>query len=419
MTEKAMHKVGYRFCPTMLRRRNSVSTLVLLFMIALFGSPIAEAQTFTVLHNFGVGTDGAYPRGALLLDGSGNLYGTTSGGGTAKLGTLFEIDRSGKETILYSFKGGTDGSSPASGLITDHKGHLYGTTYTGGNPNCDAAFGGCGTVFKFDLRSGQETVLYSFAGSPDGKNPLGGLVMDASGNLYGTTFQGGALNCITAQEGCGVVFKLDSQGNETVLYTFLGAPDSANPTTSLTLDAQGDMYGTTDSGGDLNCSPNYGGCGTVFKLSQGHNRVLHRFAGYPTDGETPESPVIVDGLGNVYGSTSVGGSEFDGTLFRISAGGMEHVYSFTGSFTANEPIGPMLRDNHGNVYGASLGGGFYLCGTIFEISSSGRDTSLHDFECTDGTYPMSGLIRDSAGNVYGTTYFGGSANAGVVFKLSR
>jgi uncharacterized repeat protein (TIGR03803 family) len=261
-------------------------------------------------------------------------------------------------------------------------------------------------------------VLYSFAGSPDGMTPLGGLVMDTSGNLYGTTYQGGDLNCITSQEGCGVVFKLDSQGNETVLYTFLGAPDSANPKTTLTLDAQGDVYGTTQFGGDLTCSLNNGGCGTVFKLSLGHNSVLHSFAGYP-DGEDPESPVIVDGLGNVYGSTSEGGSEVNGTLFRISAGGTERFYNFTGSFTASGPMGPMIRDTHNNLYGASIGGGWSGGGTIFEISSSGSQSRLHVFKGSDGQYPMSGLIRDSAGNFYGTTYLGGSSNAGVVFKLSR
>jgi uncharacterized repeat protein (TIGR03803 family) len=170
---------------------------------------------------------------------------------------VFKLDTTGTETVLYSFTGGNDGQDPEAGLIMDATGNLYGTTAYGGGTGCGGF--GCGVVFKLDT-TGAETVLYSFSGGNDGQDSEAGLIMDATGNLYGTTNSGGAFNF-------GVVFKLDTTGTETVLYSFTGGADGATPEGSLISDSSGALYGTTQNGGDSNCKSQYGfGCGVVFKL---------------------------------------------------------------------------------------------------------------------------------------------------------
>ncbi|PYV61597.1 MAG: hypothetical protein DMG97_42650 [Acidobacteria bacterium] len=206
------------------------------------------------------------------MDKSGSLYGTTTEGGkencvpsgmAISCGTVFRLDTTGKETVLYSFTGAPDGANPFAGLTMDKEGNLYGTTTEGGAENC-AFFGeiiSCGTLFKVDT-TGKETVLYTFTGFADGANPYAGLIMGKQGNLYGTTAYGGTSNCpgIVGFNGCGTVFKLDTSENETVLHSFTGAPDGANPFAGLIMDKDGNLYGTTSGGGRL-------GYGTVFKLA--------------------------------------------------------------------------------------------------------------------------------------------------------
>jgi len=237
------------------------------------------SSNLTVLHNF-TGSDGANPQAGLVMDKAGNLYGTTvfggqpGGGGS---GTVFKLDTSLNLTVLHSFTPGSDGQEPYAGLIMDAAGNLYGTTRAGGSStssNCQGtALGGCGTVFKLDT-SGNETVLYSFKGGDDGAVPYAGLVMDALGNLYGTTNQGGSGPCTGANAvliGCGTVFKLDTSGNETVLHSFTGGSGGAFPRNDgrLVMDAAGNLYGTTAQGGSGPCGNlgGLGGCGTVFKLT--------------------------------------------------------------------------------------------------------------------------------------------------------
>ena len=202
-----------------------------------------------VLYNFGGIPDGANPCAGLIMDAKGNLYGTTENGGGVGLGVVFKVSSKGKETVLYSFPGGTDGGNPCAGLIMDAKGNLYGTTSAGGASSW-------GVVFKLapsGNRGWKETVLYSFTGGTDGGGPRAALIMDAKGNLYGTTAFGGA-------SANGVVFKVNSQGEESVLYSFTGEPDGANPSSALIMDAKGNLYGTTENGGASND-------GTVFKLT--------------------------------------------------------------------------------------------------------------------------------------------------------
>jgi len=230
----------------------------------------------TVLHTFTGGADGYAPYGNLLLDAAGDLYGTAVGGGDVSgfcsnvggflgCGTVFKLDRTGKFTVLHTFKNGADGAGPNGFLVLDNAGNLYGMTFYGGDlSGCSGL--GCGVVFKVG-KSGKETVLYRFKGGADGAGPYAGVVGDAAGNLYGTTVLGGEFTdplCISV--GCGVAFKLDPTGKETVLHTFTGGEDGVNPSANLLQDEEGNLYGTAVGGGDLSCSPTYG-CGVVFKIA--------------------------------------------------------------------------------------------------------------------------------------------------------
>jgi uncharacterized repeat protein (TIGR03803 family) len=271
----------------------------------------------TILHSFYNRRDGAYPRSQLLLGAPGELYGTTDAGGLSR-GTIFQVSTSAKEHVLYSFGGVSgDGLTPGAGLIRDSAGNMYGTTEGGG------AFG-VGTVFEFG-KPGAETVLYSFGGSPDGAEPTAGVVRDASGNLYGTTSEGGqATQCpseVGVFQGCGTVFKLAPDGQETVLYTFTGASDGGIPYGGLVLDSKGNLYGTASQGGSsANCNDGatFVGCGVVFEITAaGEEKVLHSFEGGPTDGEVPYSGLVF-GSRALYGTTFYGGAEGCGIVYKVS-----------------------------------------------------------------------------------------------------
>ncbi len=357
----------------------------------------------TVLYNFQVGTDGRSPRGSLITDKAGNLYGTTFYGGTAGGGTVFKVDPTGKETVLYSFQGGTDGEDPYAGLIMDNAGNLYGTTWYGGTA-------GTGTVFKLDP-TGKETVLYSFQGGADGEDPYASLIMDNAGNLYGTTYSGGTC-------GDGIVFKVDPTGKETVLYNFQGGADGANSRGGLVMDSTGNLYGTTLYGGtSSNCSVSLG-CGTVFKLDPtGKKTVLYSFQG-GTDGSLPYAGLIMDSAGNLYGTTGGGGK--GGTVFEMDPTGKKTVlYSFQGSPDGKFPTASLIMDSAGNLYGTTVGGGTVDGGSVFKVDSTGKETVLYSFTYTndDGFEPAASLIMDTAGNFYGTTDYGGANADGTVFKL--
>jgi uncharacterized repeat protein (TIGR03803 family) len=254
----------------------------------------------SVVYRFGGGSDGSFPSGA-LVDVEGTLFGTTSHGGASGngcggqgCGTVFKLTVSGKENVLHSFRGGSDGADPTGGL-NDFGGTLYGTTVSGGV--------GCGTVFKIS-RSGEESVLYKFTSNTDGCQPSGGLV-DVGGTLYGTTVEGGSHNN-------GIVFAITTSGKERVLYRFAGNADGAKPQGGL-IDVDGTLYGTTSGGGGSdNC---YLGCGTVFKITTaGKESVLHSFS-YYSDGEIPSG--LINVAGSLFGTTYAGGFGGRGTLFSI------------------------------------------------------------------------------------------------------
>jgi uncharacterized repeat protein (TIGR03803 family) len=309
--------------------------------------------------------------------------------------------KSPKETTLYSFTGGTDGASPYAGVIQDAHGNFYGATFAGGAANL-------GTVFKID-KTGKETVLYSFTGTPDGIHPSSDLLLDKAGNLYGANYEGGA-------SGFGAIFKVDKAGKESLLYSFASGTDGEYPGSGLIQDAAGNLYGTTGYGGKS-------GNGTVFKISKsGKETILHSFTG--TDGQYPFSTLVRDSAGTLYGTTSMGGTSGNGTVFKLTAKGKVTVlHSFAGGKDGVNPYAGLVQDEKGNFYGTTYSGGAacqgFGCGTVFKLTPKGKETVLHAFATSDGHYPDFGtLVRDAAGNLYGTTYAGGTADMGVVFKVA-
>jgi uncharacterized repeat protein (TIGR03803 family) len=311
-----------------------------------------NAHGKTILHTFaGSPSDGGSPRGTLLRDRIGNLYGTTDEGGANDTGTVFLVTPSGMESILWSFgpPGSGDGFGPSGSVVTDTQGNLYGMTGGGGAFNL-------GTVFEV-TPSGVESVLYSFQGGTDGALPLDGPILDKAGNLYGTTSAGG--------NGYGTVFELSTSGEETVLHRFKGAPSDGDfPSSSLVFDRKGNLIGTTQFGGTQKN-------GTVFALNpaSGFERVLYSFGSQANDGIAPFAGVIFDSKGDIDGTTSNGGGNNDGTVYTLTPSGTETVlYLFGAKRDGINPHGGLLLDVEGNLYGTTFTGGKYGQGTLFRIT---------------------------------------------------
>jgi uncharacterized repeat protein (TIGR03803 family) len=365
----------------------------------------AEGQ-FSNLYSFTNGTDGEYPAAALVLGSDGNLYGTTSGQTYYLLyvnyGTTFKITRGGNLTTLYSFGDGAAGSVPQAGLIQGKDGSLYGTTQQGGAS-------GVGTVFKL-RSSGLLTDLYSFTGTDDGALPQAGLVQGSDGYLYGTTY-GGA-------DGYGTVFKVSPYGPFTNLYSFANvattnSTDGADPEAGLIQGRDGNFYGATYDGG-------YYAAGNVFRITpKGVLTSLYSFFG-DDDGANPLAGLVQGRDGNFYGTTSLGGSNSLGTVFRVSTSGQfRSLYSFTGEIDGESPQAGLALGNDGDFYGTAASGGTNGYGTVFKISSSGQLNSLYSFTGgEDGASPEAGLVLGSDGYFYGTASQGGSSGFGTVFKIS-
>jgi uncharacterized repeat protein (TIGR03803 family) len=323
--------------------------------------------TETVLYSFTEARDGGEPEAGLAVGSNGNLFGTTSHGGTYDSGNAFEVTVSGHLRVLHSFGPLFDGLYPYAGLVQDPAGNLYGTTTQGGNG------GDYGSVFKV-VACGAETplcpekVMYSFTGSNDidGAWPESPLLLDGAGNLYGTTYYGGLVNCnpLGNEVGCGIVFKLSPSGKETVLYRFAGGTDGGNPVGGLVRDSQGNLYGTTSLGGAYNQ-------GTTYKLdASGNETILHSFSG--PDGLEPTAGLILDGAGNLYGTTSGGGTNGGGgTIFKLDASGTETVlYSLNGTTDGYDVHAGLVMDAEGNLYGTAHFGGAPVggYGTVFELT---------------------------------------------------
>ena len=412
---------------------------VILTLVAAGVQP-AAAGTYKVLHYF---TDQVgNPYGAVRQK-SGTFYGYAPGGNTncgpylTSCGIVFELDKTGKVAVLYSFTGGSDGAGPSGSLIEDEKSNLYGTTIYGGGGPCkvEQTVMGCGTVFKLSPPKEKggawtETVLHSFQAS-DGAWPYAGLARDAVGNLYGATTFGGGRGTDCGSLGCGTIFRLDAANRETVLYRFSDGTDGGRPMGGLVLVTAGNLYGVANSGGDpQGCG---GGCGVVFKVGKsGKETVLHSFTGTNGDGQQPEGVTLVrDSAGNLYGTTPYGGTPVNGstfgTVFKVSAKGKETVlYSFQGFLDGGYPLMGLLRDAEGNLYGIAYDfGKFQYYGTLFEVKRTGKFATLHSFNQQDGYSSGSPLFMDATGNLYGVLGDGGDYQdfcegygCGTVFKFT-
>jgi uncharacterized repeat protein (TIGR03803 family) len=381
-----------------------------LFRAALLGSavaftgfaPVALAKhSFTAMHDFaGAPSDGAYPLVGVSFDKVGDIYGVTYVGGTYGLGTLFKIAPDGTETVVRSFGNGDDGAFPRSQPLIDKSGTIYGTTNGGGGSgNCD---GGCGTIWQYSA-GGKYKVLHKFDFT-DGSQPVGQLLRDAAGNLYGVTTDGGPNNA-------GEVFEFTADGKFKVLHSFAGT-DGAYPECSLIEDKAGNLYGTTEGGGsDDN--------GTVFEIrAGGHFTTLHSFTS-GIDGGNPAGGLARDKTGTLYGTTENGGANGVGAVFSLTPDGLvTTLHSFAGGTDGVNPQGDLLHLQDA-LYGATgAGGDSDNDGIVYKIDiASGRETVLHRFDGADGSTAISKLTGKH-GILYGAAAYGGADGNGVVFSLT-
>jgi uncharacterized repeat protein (TIGR03803 family) len=390
--------------------------------------------------------DGELPEGGLVFGADGNLYGTAPEGGANGDGVVFELTPgtggTWTEIVLYNFcsiSNCADGSAPIAGLIFDTAGNLYGTTAAGGayqEMTCGES-SNCGTVFELSpVGDGTwtESVLHSFGGGNDGRGPVGGLVFDAAGNLYGTTLFGGATY---KKEGTAFELTPATGGTwtETILHNFCSAPacsDGGEPLAGLIFDAAGNLYGTTTLGGSHLGGCGGEGCGVVFRLTPSGNgkwrdKTLHTFKS-GEGGVRPQSGLILDAAGNLYGATSLGGAQSSGTIFELRRG---KNGTWTEKILNNEngAYGSLVFDSVGDLYGTANHGGVYHYGSVFELTP-GKDgkwteKTLHSFNNNgeDGNDPYANLIFDMAGNLYSTTWRGGGSGCddrgcGTVFEIT-
>jgi uncharacterized repeat protein (TIGR03803 family) len=415
-------------------RTAALISLSILVILTVVPSGQSRAQTFQVIHNFSGGTDGAVPLAGLIADRAGNLYGTTNSGGTGLFceeygcGTAFRLKPAGASWVfspLYEFQGGVnDAANPEARMVFAPNGVLYGTTDGGGLQNCGTD---CGTVFQLTppptfcrnaLCPWDETVIYRFPGGQDSGDPsYGPLVVDQAGNLYGSSINGGL-------GGYGDIFELSRTGSgwsETLIYNRF--PDGG-PMSGLAADSAGNLYGSNEipyAGGIYQLSRS--GSGWQFNQIIDLNNIMN-------GGDGPEGALIVDGAGNLYGTTVAGGTGGGGTVFELSAGSWNFslLYSFEGSYG---PLESLTMDSAGNLYGTTYGNGPYNRGTIFKLSPSAGGwiyTDLHDFTGgSDGSLPISNVVIGAQGNLYGTASRGGTGTncyqgttygCGVVWEIT-
>jgi uncharacterized repeat protein (TIGR03803 family) len=396
--------------------RNKVALMMTAAAILCTATSGEAAVKETTLYSFTGGNDGSFPHAGVIADAKGNFYGVTSSGGANHAGVIFELsppakgDTTWTQTTLYSFTGGNDGANPQAGLMMDAKGNLYGTTYSGGAT-------GNGVVFELARHKSKGTwtyhTLWGFTGGNDGGVPAGSLTMDSAGNLYGTTTQGGT-------GVFGTVFELSPNGkkwSESVLYNFTGNNDGGEPMGNVLLGKDGDLYGTTAGYGQFNY-------GVVYKLTaQGGGNwgfsVLHAFAG-GSDGEVPRDGLIQDANGTLYGATA-GFAESYGNVFQMSTDGSNYnvIYSIIGGqgFTGNGPWQTVSLGADGTIYGTTYADGASSFGEVFQLTPEGNSWTskvLYTFPGgAGGQYSYSKVWLDKLGRLYGTTY--GVAGQGGFF----
>jgi uncharacterized repeat protein (TIGR03803 family) len=380
-----------------------VETLTL-FTFLIAAAVLSPAQTFTTLHNFS-GLDGNDPYLMSLVQGTdGNLYGATFLGGAYSNGEVFKITPAGTISTIYSFcpSDCNGGSTPGAGLLAASDGNLYGTTWYGG-----ANAGG--VVYRITL-SGTETVVYNFSnsGNPDGNLPQAAVTQGTDGNFYGTTGEFGASIY-------GTVDKITPAGVETTLQSFSGH-NGAFPKAKLIEGTDGSFYGTTSGRGVGSDASSYG---SIFKVTPaGQFKTLHAFAGYPVDGQGSYGGMVQGADGNLYGTTTGGGAYSAGTVFSISPDGsiykVIHNFGRDGAY----PYGDLIQGTDGKLYGTTSGRGANNGGTIFAITTSGTISTIHNFDAADGMLSYGGLVQATNGSFYGTTNVGGVNGDGTVYSIS-
>jgi uncharacterized repeat protein (TIGR03803 family) len=384
-----------------LRTISMALAFAILLLLPLAATRPAQAQTYSVLYNLMGGELGGYPAyGTLVQDAAGNLYGTTTSGGSSNCGTVFMLVPTGSQSVLHSFTCQGDGGYPYSGLVLSGN-TLYGTAATGGSGSCQR---GCGVVFALSITEKIITGVHTFLG-PDGAFPYAGLVQDKAGSLYGTANLGGANNK-------GTVFKVVPKTMKvTVLHSFSGS-DGEYPYSGLTLNSTGTiLFGNTYQGGSV-------GNGVVFSLTLkgGTYSALYNFTG-AADGGNPIGTMALDATGNLYGTTLYAGIGY-GVVFEVLKSGKESVlYTFLGGSDGASPYGGVARDSKGNLYGTTYSGGANSYGTVFKVAKT-TETVLHSFDGSDGESPGCSVLLDSKGDLFGTTEMGGSAASGVVWEIT-
>jgi len=413
-----------------------LTAISIIFVAALFMTATLALAQEKILHSFNpTNGDGQLPNAGLIFDATGNLYGLTgSGGAYSYYGAVFELSSAvgggWTETLLHSFNN-NDGNNPAGTLIFDAVGNLYGTTAQGG-PH------GGGVVFELAPETGGGwtfSILHAFGNGHDASYPLSALTSDSAGNLFGTTWIGG-------EYGLGTVFELSPAAGggwtEKVLHSFGNGNDGQNPISAVILDAAGNLYGTTNGGAGTTLY------GTVFELSPTagglwQEKIVHAFKNNGKDGMGPVGSLILDAAGNLYGTTEIGGSCENcfvaaGTVFELlpKAGGSwteEILHNFNpNGVDGQEPNAGLIFDSAGNLYGTTSGGGAHgnsgSGGIVFQLKPAAgggfTERILHSFGAgTDGNIPgWSNLIFDASGNLYGTTKTGGTNDAGTVYKIT-
>jgi uncharacterized repeat protein (TIGR03803 family) len=365
---------------------------------------LLSAYTANELGQLGVNAGGANPRSTLIADSGGNLYGTASAGGAYGDGTVFEIaggwkagSTMGTITTLATFSGG-NGAAPYASLTLDPAGNLFGTTEQGGANND-------GTVFEIAKGSNAVTTLVSFNGT-NGQHPYAGLTLDSSGNLYGTTFQGGAT-------GAGTVFRIGTGSTTLTTITSLDPQQGLFLPGGVALDASGDLFGATSNGGAS-------GYGIVFEIAAGTNTVMTLASFNSASGESPGSGVTLDTSGNLYGTTAKGGANGDGTVFELAKGSSSIILLASLGSNAGAASG-VTRDPAGNLFGTTMLSAYGSDGTVFEVASgTGTLTTLASTDQTTGPFgPLAGVMLDSSGDLVGTTYRGGTGKTGTVFEIPK
>jgi uncharacterized repeat protein (TIGR03803 family) len=406
----------------------SLVAFALIAIITAITQP-ALGQTFSVIHDFTGGQDGASPFTGLTIDANDNIYGTAFGGGTVGYGTIFLLDNDGGGWVLsplYSFADGDDGAGPFGRLIFGPDGALYGSTSAGGGGPCLTSndYHGCGTVYSIRpptqaptsvLSEWSSTILYRFSGS-DGSYPQGELAFDQAGNIYGTTVDGGPA-------GWGLIFSLTpSNGGWTqnILYQPRGDGDGEYPWSGVVFDQAGNLYGVFGDNGPY-------GHGAAYKLTPSGSgwieSTIHGFTYHGDDGGYPQGGFTLDASGNLY-STTVHSATAGGTVFEMVASDGSWSYDFIYGLSGGIGLGPydkLLMDASGNLYGTTFGDGRYGFGSVFKLTrveGGWSYTSLHDFTGgKDGSSPVCKLAFDSTGTLYGTASSGGAYGMGVVFQI--